>query len=141
MSKRFGIIVTIISCIAIILSVTAIAVSVTSSNHDGEKDIQYVMYLGTNDRDTNMPVFTEDQAKAEAEKILIKHFGGYTIQDARGGWSDEGRIYQEYTIVIYLSDTTLDAVHAAADEMIPVFKQSAVLIQSNETTTEFYAGK
>lgn len=36
--------------------------------------------------------------------------------------------------------STLDKVHAAADEMIDVFHQSSVLIQANETTTEFYAG-
>ena len=71
--------------------------------------------------------------------ILIRHFGGYTIQEARGGWIDEGTVYQEYTLVIYLSDTTLEKVHAAADEMIATFRQSSVLIQENPTRTEFYS--
>ena len=42
--------------------------------------------------------------------------------------------------MIYLSDTTLDKVHAAADELIRTFQQSSVLIQSNRTVTEFYSG-
>ena len=104
-----------------------------------EEEVQYVMYLGTNDKDTNMPVFTEDDAKEKAKEILIKHFGGYTIQEAHGGWVDGDKLYQEYTIVIYLSDTNEEAVHAAADEMVEEFHQSSVLIQKIPSTAEFYA--
>ncbi len=106
-----------------------------------EEDIQYVMYLGTNDKDTNKPVFTQEEAKEKAREILIRHFGGYTLQEANGGWVDEdGTVYQEYTLVIYLSSTTAEKVHAAADELIETFHQSSVLIQANPTTTEFYSG-
>ena len=103
-------------------------------------DVQYVLYLGTNDKDTVEPVFSEEEAMAKAQEILIRHFGGYTIQEARGGWVDDGKVYREYTLVIYLSDTTPEAVHAAADEMIETFRQSSVLIQENPTKTEFYSG-
>ena len=112
----------------------------TEAETENSSDIQYIMYLGTNDKDTNKPVFTQDEAQEKAKEILIRHFGGYTMQEARGGWIDDGTIYQEYTLVIYLSDTTEDAVHAAADELIETFRQSSVLIQANPTTTEFYAG-
>ena len=105
-----------------------------------EADVQYVMYLGTNDKDSGKPVFTQAESMEQAKAILIKHFGGYTIQDAEGGWIDDDKVYQEYTLVIYLSDTTEEAVHAAADELVQVFNQSSVLIQKNPTTTEFYAG-
>ena len=107
---------------------------------DTGKDVQYVMYLGTNDKDTNKPVYTPDQAKEKAQEILLDHFGGYTIQEANGGWIDGDIVYTEYTLVIYLSDTDLESVHAAADDMIKAFNQSSVLIQANTTTTEFYAG-
>ena len=103
-------------------------------------DIQYVFYLGTNDKDTNKPVFTQAEAMEKAKEILIRHFGGYTIQEAHGGWLDEDKLYQEYTLVIYLSDTTPEAVHAAADELIETFRQSSVLIHANPTATEFYSG-
>ena len=103
-------------------------------------EVQYVMYLGTNDMDTNKPVFTQAEAMEKAKEILIAHFGGYTIQEAHGGWIDGDTEYQEYTLVIYLSDTTEEAVHAAADELVEVFHQSSVMIQANPTTTEFYSG-
>ena len=103
-------------------------------------DIQYVLYLGTNDKDTNKPVFTQEEARNQLRGILNRHFGGYTIQEAYGGWMDEGTEYMEYTMVIYLSDTNVEAVHAAADEMIEVFRQSSVLIQANPTRTDFYSG-
>lgn len=112
-----------------------------AANESETEDIQYIMYLGTNDKDTNKPVFTQAEAMERARQILIDHFGGYTIQEAHGGWIDDGTEYQEYTLVIYLSDTTPDAVHAAADELIDVFRQRSVLIQANPTTTEFYSGK
>lgn len=111
-----------------------------SAASETNADIQYVMYLGTNDKDTNKPVFTEAEAQEQVKDILIRHFGGYTIQEASGGWIDEGTVYQEYTLVIYLSDTTEEAVHAAADELIETFRQSSILIQTNPTQTEFYSG-
>ena len=106
----------------------------------GDPDIQYVLYIGTNDKDTNKPVFTQAEACEKAKDILIRHFGGYTMQEASGGWIDEGTVFQEYTLVVYLSDTTEDAVHAAADELIETFRQNSILIQANPTKTEFYEG-
>ena len=68
------------------------------------------------------------------------------LRDDDGQWYllyharfDDGTEYQEYTLVIYLSDTTEEAVHEAADELIATFNQSSVLIQANPTTTEFYS--
>ena len=88
-----------------------------------------------------LPPVTQAEAQEKLKDILIRHFGGYTIQDALGGWVGDDKLYQEYTLVVYLSDTTEEAVHAAADEMIETFQQSSVLIQANPTRTEFYAGK
>ena len=138
MSKQAKIAVTLIAVIALCLS--AVALGLVISRTGQAKDVQYVMYLGTNDKDTNKPVMSHEDAVAKVEEILLKHFGGYTIQDASGGWVDEGTVYTEYTLVIYLSDTTLDKVHLAADDMIKAFNQSSVLIQSNTTVTEFYSG-
>ena len=106
---------------------------------DTTKTVQFVMYVGTNDQDTNKPVFTQAESLEKLKEVLIRHFGGYTIQEASGGWIDSGIEYQEYTLVVYLSDTTLEAVHSAADELISLFHQSSILIQQNPTTTEFYS--
>ena len=138
MSKKTGIAALIIAIIALCLSVVNLTMAQNPAVHEGQ-NTQYVMFLGTNDKDTNEPLFSPDEAKAKAEDILVEHFGGYTIQEANGGWEDEGTLYQEYTLVIYLSDTTLEEVHAAADELLQVFNQKSILIQSNEVRTEFYS--
>lgn len=141
MQKKLTIVTLIIALAAICLSVVCL-VKPPAQAAQPEKDIQYVLYLGTNDKDTNAPVYPESEAIEKAKEILVRHFGGYTIQTAHGGWvGDNDTLYQEFTIVMYLSDTDLDAVHAAADEMADTFHQSSVLIQQNETTTEFYEGK
>ncbi len=141
MQKKLTIVTLIIALAAICLSVVCL-VKPPAQAAQPAKDIQYVLYLGTNDKDTNAPVYPESEAIEKAKEILVRHFGGYTIQTAHGGWvGDNDTLYQEFTIVMYLSDTDLDAVHAAADEMVDTFHQSSVLIQQNETTTEFYEGK
>ncbi|MBQ7740124.1 MAG: DUF3574 domain-containing protein [Eubacterium sp.] len=141
MSKKFNICVVILSVIAICLASVSLYFA-TKPQEQEKKDIQYVMYVGTNDKDTNKPVCTKEEARKRAENILVEHFGGYTVQDADGGWlGDDGKRYEEYSIVIYLSDTNEEDVHKAADDMIKEFNQSSILIQANETKTEFYEGK
>ena len=139
MNKKLNIMALAISVIALCLSIISFC-KVQMQPKEDTWDVQYVMYLGTNDKDTNEPVCGPEEAKERAEEILIDHFGGYTIQEANGGWEDGGVRYQEYTLVIYLSDTTLEEVHAAADDLIGAFNQSSVLIQENRTGTEFYSG-
>ena len=141
MSKKQGIGIILISVVSLCLSIASLLTAMRLPAREA-RDIQYVMYLGTNDKDTNEPVFSPDDAKVHADGVLTKHFGGFTIQEATGGWvADNGTVAHEYTLVIYLSDTTPDKVHAAADELIKEFNQSSVLIQANETKTEFYSGK
>ena len=145
MNKK--IIVLFIAFIAVAICLSTVSLVVASRKAAAKEtvkedpDVQYVLYVGTNDKDTNEPVCTPEEAMEKAKSILINLFGGYTIQDARGGWiNDDGKIYQEYTIVIYLSDTTAEQVHAACDVLIKEFNQSSILIQENQTRTEFYSG-
>ena len=100
-----------------------------------------MLYLGTNDKDTNQPVYSREESKERAKAILMKNFGGYTIQEAEGSWKgDDGKEYQDYTLVIHLSDTDIDKVHAASQELIDEFHQASVLINTQRVQTEFYAG-
>ena len=153
MNKKF-IVILVISMLALCLSVFSFTISLKTAdkvkeNEQGQvveeaetsEDIQYVLYLGTNDKDTNEPVFDEEESKEKLKEILLDHFGGYTIQEANGGWKDGDTVYKEYTLVIYLSDTNIEEVHKACDEMIDVFHQSSVLVQCNKTTTEFYSAE
>lgn len=144
MNKRSSTVAVIIAAIAFCLSATSLVIVINGNKKPEEapaKDIQYVLYLGTNDCDTNEPVYAPEEAKSILKDILISRFGGYTIQEANGGWiDDDGTEFQEYTLVIYLSDTNEADVHALCGELIKKYHQSSVLIQKNETTTEFYSG-
>ena len=114
--------------IALILAAAALCVSVAS----------LIIVLG---RKPSEPAPLPPPSESILEDILIEYIGGYTIQEAYGGWiGDDGTEYQEYTLVIYLSDTDIDTVHSLCDELLSTYNQSAILIQSNVTTTEFYAG-
>ncbi len=141
MSKKLSAIALVIAVIALGLSVYNTATK-PAPIEEKTYDIQYVMYLGTNDKDTYQPFGSPEETKAKVDEVLTKHFEGFTIQEANGGWTNEnGTVDHEYTVVILLSDTTLEKVHAAADDLIKAFNQSSVLIQANQTTTEFYSGK
>lgn len=138
MTKAWKIAILILCAAALCLSALSLVVACKSDREQG--DLQYVLYLGTNDKDSNQPVFSHETAKQTLTGILVRRFGGYTVQEANGGWIDGDTEYQEYTLVIYLSDTDLEQVHALCDELIKTFNQSSVLIQANRTRTEFYAG-
>ena len=140
MEKKLSIIAVVLAVIALALAVFSL-VSPPKTEKQEELDTQYVMYLGTNDKDTYEPYGTPEESKAKVDEVLTKHFEGFTIQDAMGGWTNEnGTVDHEYTVVIFLSDTTLEKVHVAADDLIRVFNQSSILIQANQTRTEFYSG-
>ena len=140
MSKKSGIAAMVIAIIALCLSVLNLALAQKPAEQV-TPDIQYVMYVGINDKDSDEPVCSLEEAKVRAADILVEHFGGYTIQEANGGWKDGDTVYREDSLVIFLSNTTLDKVHAAADDLIQAFHQSTILIQANETTTEFYSSE
>lgn len=154
MNNRSSKIAVFTAAIALCLSVVSLCLVLDSKKADipepslsiqadgdiAADEVQYVVYLGTNDKDTNEPVFPPEEARGILEDILLERMGGYTIQEARGGWiGDDGMKYQEYTLVIILSDTDEAAVHALCDELIERFDQNSVMIQTNETTTEFYS--
>lgn len=140
MNNKIAKISIIIAVIALSISIVSLVISIEWK--ENKKNVQYVLYLGTNDQNTNEPVYTPDESKRILKKILISRMGGYTIQEANGGWIDEnGKEYQEYTLVIYLSNTTKEKVHALANILIETFNQNSILIQTNETKTEFYSGK
>lgn len=140
MIKKSGLIALVLAVIALGLSIFNF-VSAPKIQQE-EYDIQYEIFLGTNDKDSYEPYGTPDAVKEKVDEVLTKHFEGFTIQEANGGWTNEnGTVDHEYTVVILLSDTTLEKVYAASDDLIRAFNQSAVMIQANKTKTEFYSGK
>ena len=56
---------------------------------DTGKSIQYVMYVGTNDKDTYKMEMSREEARNIVDTVCLKYFEGYTLQDATGAWTDE----------------------------------------------------
>lgn len=159
--KKTGIIALIISVISLCCSAVCIFMllqkppvpetakttesSVQSSASDesaGKTTAQYVMYVGTNDKDTYKPEHTNEEAKKIVDEICLKYFEGYTLQDAIGSWTDEKKnITHEYTLVCYFDGADAETVHKAADEVIKALNQNTVLIEQDKINLEYYSGK
>ena len=125
-------------------SVCLSAVSLLQVRTAGEdvKSLQYVMYVGTNDKDTYKLEHTKEEAMEIVDEICLKYFEGYTPQEATGSWTDEkDNITHEYTIVCYFDGADKNTVYQAADEIIEALNQNTVLIEQDEIRTEYYSGK
>ena len=114
----------------------------TEAPAGAEETDQFTLYLGTNDKDTGKPVYTQDECKERLKAILLDMVGGYTIYEAEGGWKNEdGTASSEHTYVIYITDVTADTVHEVARELIKEFNQSSILIETSKAAAEFYSGE
>ena len=148
MSKKCGTIITVLTVISICLAAASFVLVLDQNKARKtasipETNLQYVMYVGTNDKDTYAPRFTHEEAIDIVDRICLKHFDGYTIQEATGSWIDEtGTPTHEYTIVCFFDSARKEAVYAAADEIIEALNQNTVLIEVNELSSiDYYSGK
>ena len=128
------------SVVCLVLFLTGVGAQKLSAGEDNS--VQYVMYVGTNDKDTYQPEHSQEEARDIVDRVCLKYFEGYTLQDATGAWTDEtGEITHEYTLVCYFDGADKETVYRAADEIIEVLNQNTVLIEKDEITTEYYGGK
>ena len=69
MEKKLSIIAVVLAVIALALAVFSL-VSPPKTEKQEELDTQYVMYLGTNDKDTYEPYGTPEETKAKVDEVL-----------------------------------------------------------------------
>ncbi len=104
--------------------------------------VHYTVYVGTNDKDTYEQIIPTDEVKSILDGICAKYVEGYTIHDAVGGWVDEtGTFAHENTVICYLDDIPQETMYAIADEMRAALNQNTILIQTEMTHLDFYAGQ
>ena len=131
--------VILVLLVANLLLTGAVGLYARSAKDSPDRTAQYKMCIGTNDKDTGEQIIATEDAKQIVESICLKYLGGYTIQDATGGWTDEnGQIVRENTIVCYFDDAEAEAVYHIADEVIAALNQSTVLIEKHLLEIEFY---
>lgn len=104
-----------------------------------EENIKYVMYVGTNDKDTYEQVIPTNEAKKIIDKICVKYVDAYTVQDAKGFWTDaRGITLHENGVICYFYDADSSDVYNIADEIIEALNQDSVLIEKNYVVTDLY---
>ncbi len=122
-------------------SAAAAVQDLVAKEHEGDIATQYVLYVGTNDKDTYKPEHTNEEAMNIVDQICLKYFSGYTLQEATGSWTDEtGTPTHEYTLVCYFDAADEKTVYEAADEIIKELNQNTVLIEKTEIEMEYYGG-
>ena len=142
MKDKISIIAVILASISLLVSVINYAGFSSPAPADDQTSTQYVMYVGTNDKDTYKPMHSNGEARDIVDRICLKYFEGYTLQEATGSWTDEkNNITHEYTIVCYFDDADKDTVYEAADEVIEALNQNTVLIEQSDIRMEYYSGK
>ena len=116
--------------------------SSSQAETSADTKMQYVMYVGTNDKDTYKAEHTNEEAKNIVDEVCLKYFDGYTLQEATGSWKDDdGQTTHEYTLVCYFDDVDEETVYKAADELIVQLNQNTILIEKNPVVMDYYSGK
>ena len=137
----------IIAAVLAVLLVTNICVTFAlfikiDNMSKAESSIEYVMYIGLNDKDEYKQLISDEEAKSIIEEICFRYVDGFTIQKATGTWVDEKDVATyENTYVCYLYDTDEETVYSIADEAIKQLNQNSILIKKNFVSTEYYTGK
>ena len=141
MNKRACLFLAVLTVLAALISATNVSLFLKRLAEE-TPEVQYELCLGLNDKDANAPLLSLDDARAKLEAILLDRFGGFTIQEGRGGWIDEkGTVFREDVLVVYLDGTTLEEARALADLLLREFNQSSILIRAVRVQTEFYTGE
>ena len=108
-----------------------------------KQDIEYTMYVGTNDKETYQLEMTLEEARSIVHNTMMDHFSdGFTMYEAKGVWRDENKVVTlEYSFVCVLEHVEKSEVYKAADELIAKLNQSTILIVSNSVANaDFYTG-
>ncbi len=106
-----------------------------------ERQTKYTLYVGMNDKDTNQQTYALSEAKQVMFMIIRKYTGGCTFYEAEGCWYDDEKkvMLSEKTLVCVLLDTEPQAVKNIMDEALTTFKQSSILLETEEVRGAFYS--
>ncbi len=100
---------------------------------------KYVMYLGTNDKDTLKQEIPTEVVREQMHEICMKYADGYTLSIMEGCCRDDaGNPTREVTLVYIFFDTPLESIKKIMDEAIVKFNQSTILLEENKTKSIFY---
>ena len=104
----------------------------------GEK---YIIYIGTNDKDTYQQEIPTNEARDMVNAICAKYVEGYTASDAKGGWVDEtDTLTQENTLVYSFYNIKEEQLIQVMDEVREKLNQNSILLERQEAVYMYYYG-
>ena len=104
----------------------------------GEK---YILYIGTNDKETYTQLIPTEEAREMVDEICAKYTGGYTESDARGGWTDEtGTLTRENTLVYEFYQIEEETLVQIMDEILAALNQNSILAEKRAVSYTYYSG-
>lgn len=123
----------------------AVGETVDSENHTENtawtEDTEYIVYFGLNDKTTGKQIVSKEEATEKILKIFEKRGVGYTVLDAFGAYSDNGKVVSNETVVLdilMVSEEELDkAVTQAADEL----HLASAMVTKSDVKYRFYTTK
>ena len=102
---------------------------------------QYVLYIGTNDKDTYEQIIPTDEAVEIVNGICAKYAEGWTMSHANGGWVDEkGILTQENTLIYTFAYIDEADIVSIMDEVLTALNQNSILVERRELSSVFYNG-
>jgi len=106
------------------------------------ENAQYILYIGTNDKDTYEQIIPTDEARDIVNAICAKYVNGYTSDVCEGGWVDEKNILtEENTFVYTINGADETAIISIMNEVLTALNQNAILIERRDVSSVFYHGK
>ena len=100
---------------------------------------RYTLYIGTNDKDTNAPLISIEDAMEIVNEICTRHVTGYTAAIGHGGWkNDVGEYIQEDSLIYTFIDAQEEDVLKIKDEAMEALNQQSILLEFQEITSTYY---
>lgn len=101
----------------------------------------YVLYIGTNDKDTYQQIIPTAEAIDIVNGICARYVEGYTMSTAEGGWLDEaGILTQETTLVYTFVDADQGDIIRIMDDVLSALNQNSILVERRDVDSAFYYG-
>lgn len=103
---------------------------------------KYIIYIGTNDKDTYQQEISTEDARNMVNAICAKYVDGYTASDAKGGWVDEtDTLTQENTLVYSFYNVKEETLIQVMDEVLEKLNQNSILVERQEAVYTYYDTK
>ncbi len=121
MAKRINFVLVAVIVLFILMSL----VSCESSDGSEPMQTKYVLYIGipeTADGDL-------DFVKEVINGICLKYIDGYTVIEGEGGWTDNGKLVKEETLIYSFCFTERSKVEDIANEVLKTVEGSNVLFE------------